>query len=76
MGLSPVPKGKGAPTPEAAVLDDSGCLGILVTPLSELSISIKKPWVVLDVAGKKTDLLNQYGSHLLCPYFSLWTSFL
>ena len=31
VGLSPAPKGKGAPTPETAVLDDQGCLGILVT---------------------------------------------
>lgn len=74
-GTIPSPKGEGGSHSRVScagrlrLLGDSG-------DSSQQAVSIKKPWVVLDVAGKKTDFLKQYGSHLPCPDFSLWTSFL
>lgn len=39
-------------------LDDWGSPGILVVPPNEMSITIEDSWVVLDLAGKKADLIE------------------
>ena len=44
------------------MLDDWGGYGILVAPPHEMSISIKEPCMVLDVAGKKTIFLIDMGA--------------
>ena len=61
VGLSPVPRGRGLLFP---MLADWGSLESLATPPAphEMSVSIREPRVVLDVAGKKINFLIDTGA--------------
>ena len=53
--LPSVLRARGAPAPEMAMLGNRCSLGILAAPQNDMSISIKEPLVVLNLAREKVD---------------------
>ena len=55
-------RGSGTSALEMALLDVRSSPGILAAPLNEMIISIQEPWMVLDVADNKINVLIYTGA--------------
>lgn len=61
-------RGRGTSALEMALLDVWSSPRILAAPLNEMIISIQEPWVVLDVADNKINVLIYTGAMYTLPW--------